>query len=75
MLARLDQLLHPRPRQLRLGIAHGDIPEFAEALRAELEERYQPKQILVSPITPVIAAHTGIGAWGVFYQVEDGTKA
>ncbi|HJQ67104.1 MAG TPA: DegV family protein [Gemmatimonadales bacterium] len=75
VLARLDRLLTPRPGQLRLGVAHGDIPEFAEALRAELVERYRPKQIVVSPITPVIAAHAGIGAWGVFYQVEDGTKA
>jgi DegV family protein with EDD domain len=71
----LERALTPRPGLLRLGIAHGDIPEFAAQLRAELAERYQPKEILVSPITPVIAAHTGIGAWGVFYQIEDGTKA
>jgi len=32
-------------------------------------------QCLVSPVTPVIAAHAGIGAWGVFYQNEDGTNA
>jgi fatty acid-binding protein DegV len=32
-------------------------------------------QCLVTPITPVIAAHAGIGAWGVFYQNEDGTNA
>jgi len=63
-----------RPRELRLGVVHGDIPEFAEALRAELVARYQPKQCLVAPITPVIAAHAGVGAWGVFYQVEDGTN-
>jgi DegV family protein with EDD domain len=62
------------PREVRLGVVHGDIPEFAEALRAELVARYQPKQCLVAPITPVIAAHTGVGAWGVFYQVEDGTN-
>jgi len=74
VLARLERLLTPRPKQLRLGVAHGDIPEFAETLRAELAVRYEPKQIVVSPITPVIAAHAGIGAWGVFYQVEDGTK-
>jgi len=36
--------------------------------------RYHPKQCLVSPITPVIAAHAGLGAWGVFYQIEDGTN-
>jgi hypothetical protein len=74
ILALLDRALTPRPGALRLGIAHGDIPEFAAALRDELVERYQPKEVLVSPITPVIAAHAGIGAWGVFYQVEDGTK-
>src|SRR2546430_4682403 len=36
--------------------------------------RYAPKACIVAPITPVIAAHAGIGAWGVFYQIEDGTK-
>jgi len=75
ILELLDRALTPRPRALRLGIAHGDIPEFAEALRAELVARYRPMQCLVSPVTPVIAAHAGIGAWGVFYQNEDGTNA
>jgi len=42
-----------------------------DALRAELVARYRPMQCLVTPITPVIAAHAGIGAWGVFYQNED----
>jgi DegV family protein with EDD domain len=74
ILALLDAALTPRPGELRLGVAHGDIPEFASALREELVARYAPKQILLSPITPVIAAHAGIGAWGVFYQIEDGTK-
>jgi DegV family protein with EDD domain len=75
ILALLDRALTPRPRSLRLGVAHGDIPEFADALRAELVARYHPMQCLVTPITPVIAAHAGIGAWGVFYQNEDGTNA
>src|SRR6266550_4509039 len=75
ILELLDHALTPRPRALRLGIAHGDIPEFAEALRAELVARYRPMQCLVSPVTPVIAAHAGIGAWGAFYQNEDGTNA
>ena len=73
ILELLDHALTPRPKALRLGIAHGDIPEFADALRAELVARYRPMQCLVTPITPVIAAHTGIGAWGVFYQNEDRT--
>ncbi|MGH7569791.1 MAG: DegV family protein [Gemmatimonadales bacterium] len=74
ILALLDRALAAGPRALRLGVAHGDIPGFAEALRAELVARYRPRQCLVSPITPVIAAHTGIGAWAVFYQIEDGTN-
>ena len=74
LLERLEAALAGRPRELRLGIAHADIPEFADELQAELVARYRPKQCLVSPITPVIAAHAGIGAWGVFYQIEDGTN-
>ncbi|MFN2572769.1 MAG: DegV family protein [Gemmatimonadales bacterium] len=75
ILELLDRALTPRPRALRFGVVHGDIPEFADALRSELVARYAPLQCLVTPITPVIAAHAGIGAWGVFYQNEDGTKA
>lgn len=74
LLELLDEALVTGPRELRLGVAHADIPAFAEDLRRELVARYRPKQCLVSPITPVIAAHAGIGAWGVFYQVEDGTN-
>ena len=74
ILELLGRALTPRPRELRLGVVHGDVPAFAEALRAELVARYRPRQCLVSPITPVIAAHAGVGAWGVFYQVEDGTN-
>jgi fatty acid kinase/fatty acid kinase fatty acid binding subunit len=71
ILELLERALTPRPRALRLGVAHGDIPEFADALRAELVARFRPMQCLVTPITPVIAAHAGIGAWGVFFQNED----
>ena len=28
-------------------------------------------EILNAPITPVLATHIGIGAWGVAYMVED----
>ena len=74
ILELIGRALEGKPRELRLGVVHGDIPDFAEALRAELVAQYRPKQCLVAPITPVIAAHAGVGAWGVFYQVEDGTN-
>jgi len=75
VLALLDRALAAKPRALRLGVVHAGIHQFAETLRQELVRRYAPKEALVSPITPVLAAHTGIGTWGVFYQVEDGTNA
>jgi len=74
ILELLGRALEHDPRDVRLGVVHGDIPDFAEGLRAEMVARYRPKQCLVAPITPVIAAHAGVGAWGVFYQVEDGTN-
>jgi fatty acid-binding protein DegV len=75
LLEHLDAALTGQPRQLRLGVAHADIPAFAEQLAAELVARYAPKVRIVAPIAPVIAAHAGIGAWGAFYQIEDGTNA
>lgn len=74
VLALLDRALSARPQSLRLGVVHAGIHQFAETLRQELVRRYTPKEALISPITPVLAAHTGIGTWGVFYQVEDGTN-
>jgi fatty acid-binding protein DegV len=31
-------------------------------------------EILTAPVTPVIATHLGIGAWGLAYMVEDPAK-
>jgi DegV family protein with EDD domain len=76
LLPRLFRLLDaaiPRPRErLRMGVAHADAPELAERVGRALAERYQPLDLMVSPVTGVLAAHAGPGAWGVFYQVEDG---
>jgi uncharacterized protein len=76
LLARVCQLLDrslPAVRQrLRLAVAHADAPDLADEIRRALAERYRPLDILVSPATGVLAAHVGPGAWGVFYQVEDG---
>ena len=76
LLPRLFRLLDaalPRQRdRLRMAVAHADVPELAEQVRAALAERYRPLDVLVSPVTGVLAAHAGPGAWGVFYQVEDG---
>ncbi len=79
LLPRLLRLLDarlPAPRErLRLAVAHADAPEIAETVRRALEARYGVPEVMVAPVTGVLAAHVGPGAWGVFYQVEDGAAA
>ena len=58
-------------REFRFGVVHVDAPERAEEVRDALIDRFGPRDVLVSPATPVIATHIGRGAWGVAYQVED----
>ncbi len=57
-------------RRLRMGVAHIHAPDVAERLTAALREEFRPDEVLVRPAAGVIAAHTGPGAWGVFYQAE-----
>lgn len=74
VLEALERDLTPRPRLLRLGVAHADCPDVAEGLAAELEARFAPREIVVAQATGVIGAHAGPDAWGIFYQVEDGAR-
>ena len=71
-LALLEQRLTPRPQRLRLGVAHADAPEAAERIRAVLAQTYRPQDCFVTLATGVLGTHVGPGAWGIFYQVEDG---
>ena len=71
-LALLDERLTPRPRTVRFGVAHADAPEAAERIRAALVAKYQPRDCFVTLATGVLGTHVGPGAWGIFYQVEDG---
>jgi uncharacterized protein len=72
ILALLDERLTPRPRRLRFGIAHADAPETAQRMRSALVEKYAPQDCFVTLATGVLGTHVGPGAWGIFYQVEDG---
>ena len=66
VLEHRDRRLTPRPLALRLGV-----PELAERLRDELIQRYAPRDCFVSHMTACLGVHTGPGAWGIFYQIED----
>jgi DegV family protein with EDD domain len=72
VLALVEDRLTPQPRKLRFGIAHADAPEPAQRMRAALVDKYKPQDCFVSLATGVLGTHVGPGAWGIFYQIEDG---
>jgi DegV family protein with EDD domain len=58
---------------LRIGIAHADAPERAEALRKMVRERRPEAEIeLVTTLGPVLGAHAGPGTVGFFWFEDDG---
>jgi len=59
------------PETVRFGIMHVGIPEIVPEVQELLVARYGNVEILNAPITPVLATHLGIGAWGLAYMVED----
>ena len=59
------------PETVRFGIVHVGIPEIISEVRELLVARYGEVEILSAPVTPVIATHIGIGAWGLAFMVED----
>ena len=74
ILALLDAMAEDMgrvPETVRFGIVHVGIPEIISEVRELLVARYGEVEILNAPITPVIATHIGIGAWGLAYMVED----
>jgi len=53
---------------LRVGIAHADAPERAEALRAMVREKRAAAEIeIVTALGPVVGAHAGPGTVGFFW--------
>lgn len=71
ILAETEAALEGRERY-RVGVVHAGIPAFARELAEEIRERWRPVEVHVAPLTAVITAHLGRGAWGVCYQIEDG---
>ena len=74
ILALLDAMAEDMgrvPETVRFGIIHVGIPEIIFDVRELLVARYGSVEILSAPVTPVLATHLGIGAWGLAYMVED----
>jgi DegV family protein with EDD domain len=70
---RIVALLHREvPRStaaIRFGIVHAAYPEIADRLTPELRQTWPQAEIWVRPVTGVLAAHAGPGAWGAFVQM------
>ncbi len=58
-------------RKVRFGIGHVGCPEIVPQVTKALQEEYGDVEIISSPATPVLATHTGIGAWALAFLVED----
>ncbi len=71
VLQHLDRCLIPQPERLRMGVVHAGAPDIAEEVRSALVAKYAPQTCLVEHVTAAIGVHTGPGAWGIFYQIED----
>ncbi len=57
--------------KLRFGVTHVGDPELAAELREELISRFGQVEILVAPAAATVSTHTGTGAWGIAFMVED----
>ena len=70
VLGLLRERIPAERERLRMGVAHVMAPDLGEELAASLREEFAPDEMLIRPAAGVLAAHTGPGAWAVFYQAE-----
>jgi hypothetical protein len=62
----------PDGARVRFGIVWVGTDDIVAPVRESLRQRYgRDVEILTAPATPVIATHTGWGAWGLAWLVED----
>ncbi len=55
------------PQNNRVFISHGDCPEEAEALAAQVRAIAEPKELIVLPHEPTTGAHVGPGMLALFF--------
>ncbi|MDI6895219.1 MAG: DegV family protein [Bacillota bacterium] len=69
ILDRLGDEIKP-DRPLHAGIIHASSPQEAADLAGEVRRRFQPEEIIISGLTPVLGTHAGPGALGVAYYQD-----
>jgi len=71
VMERLGAAIPPGTLRPRFGIVHVARPQIVTELTAELQARWGPDvEILSAPVTPVLATHLGLGAWGLAWMVD-----
>jgi DegV family protein with EDD domain len=71
ILQALRDRIPPEAKALRFGIIHVGRPEIVPEARTALRETFGDVEVLSAAATPVLATHTGYGAWAIAYMVED----
>jgi DegV family protein with EDD domain len=71
MLATLEKKVPRGVKKVRFGIMHVAAPEVLEPLTEEIRRRYGNVDVMTAPGTPVFGTHTGEGAFGIGYMIED----
>ncbi|MGN0368069.1 MAG: DegV family protein [Wujia sp.] len=72
MVANMETLMgNYKDKQVEIGIIHGDCEEDAKKLAQMIEEAYGFTDFLIAPIGPSVGAHSGPGALGIAYLVEN----
>lgn len=56
-----------RDRPLHAGIIHATSPQEAADLAEEVRKRFQPEELIISGLTPVLGTYAGPGVLGVAY--------
>jgi DegV family protein with EDD domain len=69
MLREIEERV-PQNAIVRFGVVHVGCEPIARSVERKLSQRYPSAEILIAPVTPVLATHLGPGAWGIAYQVE-----
>jgi uncharacterized protein len=68
----LSRRIGSEAKKVRFGVVHVGAPEIVTDVASRLRQAFGADiEILSGPVTPVLATHLGIGAWGVAYMVED----
>lgn len=71
MLETLEKKVPKGVKKVRFGIMHVAADEVLEPLTEEIRRRYGNVDVMTAPGTPVFGTHTGEGAFGIGYMIED----